>query len=504
MRRGLSYSLHFVMTAQNIPNRLGSGRLGAAAISFFVISAAAPLTGVAGGFPIAMLLGNGAGAPFAFLLMTVLLLIFSVGYTSMVQHVSNAGAFYAFTAQGLGGVMGTSAAFIALLAYNAMQIGLYGLFGTVAAGTIADLTGLLWPWYVWAGLAWAMIAVMGYRQIDLSLKLLLVLVLLEYGVVLLLNLLILAKGGHQGAGIGFHSFTATALLSGVPIMSILVCFASFMGFEATTIYAEEARDPKRTIPLATYCSVLLIGGFFTLTSWLMIEGNGAASLVDDLSQLKDAAGNPDPTQFIYVLTEKFGGSWLTILTHLLFLSSLFAALQAFHNAAARYFYVLGRGGVLPAKMGATHHRFQSPHMGSMTQTLLAFLVGMVFVVSDANPVLNLFNWLTNIATLSIMILMGLVSIAVVVFYHRHPDLAPSWFKARLMPMLAALLLMVMTLLVLINFNVLIVGDPTLPLSPLAIILPSLVGVFAGVGGVIGWRLKVNAPHKFTVLGRSSQ
>ncbi|MCX8505324.1 MAG: APC family permease, partial [Alphaproteobacteria bacterium] len=352
------------MTLQNTPNRLRSGRLGAAAISFFVISAAAPLTGVAGGFPIAMLLGNGAGAPFVFLLITLLLLIFSVGYTSMAQHVSNAGAFYAFTAQGLGGVMGSSAAFIALLAYNALQIGLYGLFGTVAAGTIADLTGLLWPWYVWAGLAWAMIAVMGYRQIDLSLKILSVLVVLEYGVVLLLNLLIIAKGGHQGAGIGFQSFTPTALLSGVPIMSVLVCFASFMGFEATTIYAEEARNPKRTIKLATYCSVLLIGGFFTLTSWLMIEGNGAANLVNDLSQLKDEAGNPDPTQFIYVLTDKFGGSWLTMLTHLLFLSSLFAALQAFHNAAARYFYVLGREGLLPAKMGMTHHRFQSPHIGS--------------------------------------------------------------------------------------------------------------------------------------------
>src|SRR5512144_1056390 len=109
-------------------DRLRKDALGVAAITFFVVSAAAPLTAVAGGYPIAMLLGNGVGIPAAVVLVTLILLIFSVGYTTMARHISNAGSFYAFTARGLGGVTGGAAAYVAVLAYNAMQVSLYGLF----------------------------------------------------------------------------------------------------------------------------------------------------------------------------------------------------------------------------------------------------------------------------------------------------------------------------------------------------------------------------------------
>src|SRR5262252_5659039 len=75
-------------------DRLRKDALGVAAVTFFVVSAAAPLTAVAGGYPIAMLLGNGVGVPAATLLVMILLLIFSVGYTAMARHVANAGSFY--------------------------------------------------------------------------------------------------------------------------------------------------------------------------------------------------------------------------------------------------------------------------------------------------------------------------------------------------------------------------------------------------------------------------
>ena len=111
-------------TSQAGAGQLRRNALGVAAITFFVVSAAAPLTAVAGGYPIAMLLGNGAGVPAAVVLVTLILLVFSVGYTAMARHVANAGSFFAFTSRGLGGVAGGAAAYIALLAYNTMQIGL--------------------------------------------------------------------------------------------------------------------------------------------------------------------------------------------------------------------------------------------------------------------------------------------------------------------------------------------------------------------------------------------
>src|SRR5215468_12306886 len=135
-------------------DRLRRDALGVAAVTFFVVSAAAPLTAVAGGYPIAMLLGNGPGVPAATLLVMILLLIFSVGYTAMARHVANAGSFYAFAARGLGGHAGGAAAYMAVLAYNTMQIGLYGLFGAVAAGTFAELIHVNLPWYVWSLIGW--------------------------------------------------------------------------------------------------------------------------------------------------------------------------------------------------------------------------------------------------------------------------------------------------------------------------------------------------------------
>ncbi|RXT54218.1 hypothetical protein B5V03_01870 [Bradyrhizobium betae] len=76
---------------------LKASALGVGAITFFVISAAAPLAATAGVFPVAMLLGNGVGIPAALCVAVVLLLCFSAGYTAMARHVTNAGGFYAFT-----------------------------------------------------------------------------------------------------------------------------------------------------------------------------------------------------------------------------------------------------------------------------------------------------------------------------------------------------------------------------------------------------------------------
>ena len=66
----------------------------------------------------------------------------------MSRHVANAGAFYAYVARGLGKVPGVGAAFVALIAYNAMQIGIYGLFGVAMGAFMADKVGITLDWYV--------------------------------------------------------------------------------------------------------------------------------------------------------------------------------------------------------------------------------------------------------------------------------------------------------------------------------------------------------------------
>ncbi len=466
-------------------NTLKKNSLGTGAITFLVVSAAAPLTAAGGGVPPSMLFGNGAGIAGAFAIVTVILLLFSVGYVAMSRHVKNAGAFYAFTASGLGGRMGGAAALIAILAYNTMQIGLLGLFGAIASGTFADF-GLALPWYVWSYIAIALVAVLGYRQVDLSAKVLMALVLAEFAIVLALNAAILIAGGDSG--LNLQPFAWSQITSGTPSIGILFCFAAFIGFEATTIYSEEAKNPSVTVPRATYISVLLIGVFYILTSWLMVMGVGVDKLMPALEA--NFAG------FLFELSGRYLGGPLTTVMSILFATSVFAAVLAFHNAVARYKFVAGREGILPASVGVTHDRFQSPHVGSIIQTALALIVLTAFVVAGLDPVANLFVWLTQLGTLAVLGLMAMTSFAVVAFFLRDAR-GESALGTKVLPVMTGLVMSYLFVIIFRDFGALTMSEGILAWG-----LPALVPLFGLIGFGLASMLASSDPARFKLLGQS--
>lgn len=467
-------------------NGLRRNTLGVGAITFLVVSAAAPLTAVAGGVPLAMLLGNGAGVPLAFLLVTAILFLFAISYVAMARHIRSAGAFYAYTAQGLGGMMGGAAALIAILAYNAMQIGVFGLFGAATAGLFAGL-GLDLPWWVWTYAGIAAVAVFGYRRVDLSAKVLSVLVILEYLVVFIIDAAILVKGGDSG--LSSAPFTPSAMMSGAPAIGVLFCFAAFIGFEATTIYSEEAREPHKTVPRATYISVFIIGLFYMLTSWLMVVGAGVDKLVPELQ------GLADPTTFLFNLAERYVGHWIVVIMNILFVTSLFAGVLAFHNGVARYMYVAGREGLLPKRVGITHPTFQSPHIGSIIQSVIAVLVTALFVITGQDPVLAMFSWLTNVATLAIILLMALTSFSIVAFFNCLPGLKNNVLVTKVLPIITGVILMVLVVYITLNF-----GGIAGASGFVALLLPGLIVIAAAVGFIAAARLKAVDASRFAKLG----
>jgi amino acid transporter len=468
-------------------NQLKKNSLGVGAVTFLVVSAAAPLTGAGGGIPPSMLLGNGAGIAGSFAIVTLILLAFSVGYVAMSRHVKNAGAFYAFTAQGLGGRMGGAAALIAILSYNAMQIGLMGLLGAVANGTFAGF-GLDLPWYVWSYIAIALVAVLGYRQVDLSAKVLMALVLAEFAIVVLLNLSILISGGDSG--LNLQPFSWSQITSGVPSIGFLFCFAGFIGFEATTIYSEEAKNPSVTVPRATYISVLAIGIFYTLTAWLMVMGVGMDKLLPTLQ------GLPDPSAFLFELGGRYIGGALTTVMGVLFMTSIFAAVLAFHNAVARYKFVAGREGILPDVVGQTHSTFQSPHIGSIIQTVLALIVVTLFVVQGLDPVLNLFVWLTQMGTLGVLGLMALTSFAVIAFFARDAR-GEGPLSTKVLPLITGLVMGYLFVIIFRDFGALTGAGGFLSWG-----IPALVPLFGVIGFALASGLAGRDPGRFARLGNS--
>ncbi|MFI6166248.1 APC family permease [Nocardia sp. NPDC051052] len=215
-------------------HQLRRGSLGVFGVTFSVISAAAPLTAMAGGAPVAMLLGNGPGVPGAYLVTVGTLLLFSVGYTAMARHHTSTGAFYSYVARGLRQQLGGAAAYLALLSYNAMQIGLWGLFGAATGGFFADEFGITVDWWVYVLIGIALVAVLGYRHIDLSVKMLSVLVAAEFLVVLVLAVVIAVRGGDFGTtSLSATPLTPSALTSGSLPIALLCCtsvFAAVLAF----------------------------------------------------------------------------------------------------------------------------------------------------------------------------------------------------------------------------------------------------------------------------------
>lgn len=288
--------------------------LGTADISFFVVSAAAPLTVMAGVAPVAILLG-GIGAPAGYLLAGLTLAVFAVGFTTMSRHVRSGGAFYAYITRGLGKRVGIGAALLALVGYNGMEIGVYGLLGTTTADTAHALGGLDIPWLPVSLAGLALIWYGGFRSIDFGAKVLGVLLVAETGILVLLAAGVLFKGGAHGLSAG--SFAPGAVLVPGTAAVLAFAFAAFTGFESTVIYRREARDPDRTIPRATYIAVAFLGLFYAFIVWTVIQAFGGEEVI--------AAAAEDPGGLFFAAITTYVGPWAADLMHLFIVTSVIAS-----------------------------------------------------------------------------------------------------------------------------------------------------------------------------------
>ena len=250
---------------------LRHGRLGVFGIVFFVVAAAAPLVGMTGAVPIAIVLGNGAAVPGAYVAVGLILLLFSFGYAAMSHQVTNTGAFFAYVGRGLGIGPGVGSAFVSLIAYLAIQLAIFGFFGALAAGEINAQFGIDLPWYAWCFIAWALVTGLSLFSVDVGAKVLGVLMGLEVLSLLVMAIAVFVVGGPEGVDVGASFAPNNVLiggLAGTAGIAFAFAFASFIGFEATAIYGEEAKDPKRTVPQAIMIATVLSGLIFIVLSYL--------------------------------------------------------------------------------------------------------------------------------------------------------------------------------------------------------------------------------------------
>ena len=485
--------------------------VGLAGVLFLTVTGSAPISAMLFNTPLVVGFGNGLGAAASFMFATVILTIFSVGYVAMSRKVTTAGGFYSYISHGLGRELGLGTGFGAVVAYSVFEASLCGGFAfflnqklsQIGTATGAGwLNGIQWPWL--ALFMVVVISLVTYFDIRISARILGVLLIGEILFLLIFDVFMIGRGLTTSTAFtfealnpvkAFQGFPATgALAAGIPAIGLFFAFWSWVGFEMAPNYGEESRDPKRIVPMAMYISVIGLGVFYVLTS--LAPFAGYATLKDAIGQAQTNAG-----QFYLGPAQQFIGLGVDQALSVLIITGSFACGMAFHNTAARYFYSLGREKVLPAALGRTHPRWKSPHIASITQSVIAAVIVVLFAIFAGrdNPTqqayIDLYGLMAIMGVIVILAVQALVSVAILRYFLQHHGTDVHWWSTILAPIISFLGQAFVLYLLFTNIDFVSSGLGFARwLGPI-----DLLVIAAGVG--LAFYLKSNQPEKYNTLGR---
>ncbi len=440
-------------------------------IVFLVIAAAAPLASMIGNLPIALGRGNGAGTPGAFVIAGVTLLCFAVGYAAMSRRIVNTGAFYTYITEGLGSAAGIGSAYTALFAYLAFTFGLAAFFGYFT-DLVLGQAGVHLPWPLYAAVGIVLVAVLGYRSIDFSSLILGALMIGEVVILAVFDGSVIAAKGVATA-LPAHALAPQLVFTPGLGVSLMVAFTCFLGFESAALYGEEAADPRRSIPIATYTAVISIALFYLFTAWVTI---GAVE-PDDIA----ARATKESGELMFNVFTRYGGEVLTDVMGVLVCLSLLASYLAIHNAASRYIFALGREWLLPPWFGDAHPRSGAPSRASLAVSVLTVLAVAPFALSGLDPFKADVPVLIGFGSFGIIFLQAFAAIAILVYLRRQGG-EPAWVMAATWA--GAIGLVGATVFVAIHFRLLATSEAGF-VGLLPLVFPAIVAVCLGLGAIPG-------------------
>jgi amino acid transporter len=462
------------------------GTIGVAELALIVLAWSAPIVTV-GGVSGIIVRYAGAGAPLAFAIAMAILMLFAIGYVTMSRYVENPGAFYAYITAGLGKPMGLGAGFLAIAGYFLLAMGTTAIFGFSTKALVEQVFGgPVVAWSVYAFASVLLVAVLGYFRIDLSAKLLSAAMICEVVLIAVFDAAVFAKGG--ATGISVQSFTWDAFNSGSMSLGVLLAATCFSGFEATAIFREEAKDPRRTVARATYLAVASIGIIYVVSTWALILafGTGAASAM----AARDAGG------MFPIAVQRFVGLWASDGVTVLRALSAFAALLSVQNILSRYIYSLAVDAVLPGLLANVHPRHGSPHVSSIVISSLMLMTLLPLAASE--DVVQLYGQLLGAGGLAVLALIALTGVAIITFFVRRTDISESWLRTLLAPVLSTMGMGFVLVLAVQNLTLLTGGS----LSGAIALQAGLAGVFVA-GVTLALHFRARHPAIYLRIGRQA-
>src|SRR5436190_1854416 len=190
--------------------------------------------------------------------------------------------------------------------------------------------------------------------------------------------------------------------SGVMTGAAIVFFA-YIGFDAVSTAAQEARNPQKDMPIGIIGSLLICTVLYILVS-------GIATGVMSYKELNV----PDP---IAVVADHAGLGWMSTLIKLGAIAGLSSVILVMLLGQSRVFYSMARDGLLPPFGNKVHPKFQTPYLTSIVTGIIVAFFSAILPIRDA----------ASLVSIGTLLAFVIVSVGILVLRLREPNL-PRVFK----------------------------------------------------------------------------
>jgi amino acid transporter len=378
----------------------------------------------------------GVAAPLTILAAGVATALLAFTVAEFTKAEPSAGSFITYVETALGARAGVATALLVAVGFTVALAGVFTMSGGMVTLTLEHYTSWHPAWEPWtlvlsAGAIW-----LTGRGVKLSTKAVGLAVLVQVAVMLLVCVIALVDEREHLSGVPFSWSHLSGGLAGLSAGFPLALYM-FIGWENGPALAEEAREPRRTIPRALYISIAIGTALFVFFAYATVTG-----FHYDVSSVGRSS-----VPFLTVADKSLGGA--AALAWLAGIASVLAALVSAANSQARMLFDGGRSGLLPSWLGRLRAGADTPVNALLAMAGGALgIVGVWWVVhvtgwdgGSTNPV-GLYAECSTMGTIVILFVYLLTALALPVFMWRRHRQSFSVIQHVLAPLRGALTLVV--------------------------------------------------------------
>jgi amino acid transporter len=378
----------------------------------------------------------GVAAPLTILAAGVAVALLAFTVAQFTRAEPSAGSFITYVETSLGARAGVLTALLVAVGYTVAIAGILTMSGGMVSLTLAQYASWHLPWepltLVLSGGAIALAT----RGVRLSTKAVSMAVAVQVAIMITFCVIVLVK---RGSHLSASPFSWVHLNHGLAGLSAGFPLALYMliGWENGPALAEEARDPRRSVPRALYVSVAAGTALFVFFAYVTVTGFDY--------QVSSIGRSSIP--FLAVADRYLGG--FAVLAWIGGTVSVLATLIAGVNSQSRMLFDGGRSGLLPARLG----RLSSPG-GTPVNALHAMAGGGLAIIAvwwalhllgvdhgSSNPV-GLYAECSTMGTIVILFVYLLTTLSLPVFMWRRHRGTFSALRHLVIPLVGSLTLIV--------------------------------------------------------------